>query len=199
MAWLFGHQTTTAQSQWVRIDQLDTSIHLDLRYASERNLFQASVYPEPVCWLRQSVAERLQHAQTALTDQGYSLKLWDCYRPLSVQRQMWQLVPDARYVANPTYGSRHNRGAAVDVTLATSDGESLALPTDFDDFSPLASPYRHAQWDPEAQQHFQILDQAMTQAGFQVLSSEWWHYDSPDWNQYPVSDLSFETLTEAGQ
>src|SRR5205823_2554366 len=96
------------------------------------------VYADGVCRLRAPVAERLARVARRIQARGLRLVAWDCYRPPSVQREMWRLRPDERYVADPAKGSRHNRGAAVDLTLADERGRPLAMPTAFDTFSPAA-------------------------------------------------------------
>lgn len=188
LLWGFNAPARAEEADWIDLHHLDPSIRLDLRYASSNNFLKRAVYPAAVCWLRRPVADRLMMAQRSLLAQGYSLKLWDCYRPLSVQKQLWQILPDSRYVADPQLGSRHNRGAAVDVTLVTAAGEAILMPTDFDDFSPDAAPSAEASWSAAARTHFHILLIAMQQAGFTVLPSEWWHFDSVDWQNYPISD-----------
>jgi zinc D-Ala-D-Ala dipeptidase len=177
-----------AQTQWVDVAKLDPTIALDLRYATTNNFLKQKVYPSATCLLRRPVAFRLLEAQKALLEKGYSLKLWDCYRPLSVQKKMWKIVHDDRYVADPKKGSRHNRGAAVDATLIKKTGEAVEMPTEFDDFSEKADPDSKATWTPTAQANYQILLEAMQSAGFTVLDSEWWHYDSTAWQQYPISN-----------
>ncbi len=177
-----------AQTQWVDVAKLDPTIALDLRYATANNFLKRKVYPSATCLLRRPVATRLLEAQKALLEKGYSLKLWDCYRPLSVQKKMWNIVHDDRYVADPKTGSRHNRGAAVDTTLVKKTGEAVEMPTEFDDFSEKADPDSKATWTPTAQVNYQILLEAMQSAGFMVLDSEWWHYDSTGWQQYPISN-----------
>jgi zinc D-Ala-D-Ala dipeptidase len=177
-----------AQTQWVDVAKLDPTIALDLRYATANNFLKQKVYPSATCLLRRPVAFRLLEAQKALLEKGYSLKLWDCYRPLSVQKKMWKIVHDDRYVADPKKGSRHNRGAAVDTTLVKKTGEAVEMPTEFDDFSEKADPDSKATWTPTAQANYQVLLEAMQSAGFTVLDSEWWHYDSTAWQQYPISN-----------
>lgn len=177
-----------AQTQWVNVTKLDPTILLDLRYATAQNFLKQKVYPSATCLLRRPVAERLLQVQKALLEKGYSLKLWDCYRPLSVQKKMWAIVHDSRYVADPKTGSRHNRGAAVDATLVKKTGEAIEMPTEFDDFSEKADPDSEATWTPAAKANYQILLEAMQASGFSVLDSEWWHYDSTGWQQYPLSN-----------
>ena len=164
-----------------------------MRYATARNFVGEPVYPVARCLLRRAVAERLVEASAAVRARGFRLKLWDCYRPFSVQEAFWARVPDPRYVARPVRedgvprrGSKHNRGAAVDLTLIAADGSALELPTDHDDFSPRA--HRDGAWSPAARRHAEVLDRAMTGAGFTGIETEWWHYDGPGWKRYPLSD-----------
>ncbi len=169
----------------VPVADVDPRIRFDLRYATANNFTGQVLYDSPVCLLRRSVAERLSRVQERLAAQGYGLLVLDGYRPLSVQERMWQLVPDTRYVADPRKGSRHNRGAAVDVALVDGAGQLLEMPTDFDDFSEAAR-RDHAGASAAARQHLALLDAAMTAEGFIGLETEWWHYDAPDWEVYPV-------------
>lgn len=164
-----------------------SSIRLDLRYATADNFTHKVVYPSARCLLRRAVATRLLEAAERLRPRGLHLKLYDCYRPLSVQRLFWSLVPDERYVADPAKGSRHNRGAAVDLTLVRASGEELDMGTAFDDFSPRA--HRGADGLGEAQRRNRaILDEAMAASGFKGMPTEWWHFDGPQWQRYPVAD-----------
>ena len=132
-------------------------------------------------------AERLAAAETALRAEDLRLIVWDCYRPRSVQYAMWEILPDPTYVADPARGSRHNRGAAVDVGVVGLGGEPVPLPTDHDDFTPAA--HRDAQDLPAAAiANRERLERAMVAAGWIPLASEWWHFDAPDWEQYPLRD-----------
>ena len=124
----------------IDIQTIAPDIILDMRYATSNNFLKAPVYPVARCLLRAPVAEALKRVQADLITQGLGLKLFDCYRPLSVQRAMWKILPDSNYVANPAKGSRHNRGAAVDLTLVDAMGKELEMPTGFDDFSEKAFP-----------------------------------------------------------
>ncbi len=156
----------------VDIASLDASIILDIRYASPNNFTGQAVYPAAKCLLRKAVAEKLVRVQQMLQQKNKRLIVFDCYRPFSIQQVLWGLVPDARYVAKPILkegipiaGSRHNRGAAVDVSLADAQGIPLEMPTDFDDFSEKAH-RNFAGHSQQAKKHLQILEQAMQEAGF---------------------------------
>jgi zinc D-Ala-D-Ala dipeptidase len=159
---------------------------IDMRYATPDNFTGKELYPVARCKLRRSVAKRLVVAATLLRADGRRLLIWDCYRPHSIQRVLWQRVPDARYVADPKLGSRHNRGAAIDLALVDQHGNAVALPTKFDDFSEAA--HRVRALKGEAGREARRLDAAMSQAGFVGLATEWWHFDAPDASSYPLAD-----------
>lgn len=179
-------------SQLVDLPTIAPHIRLDLRYATANNFLRRAVYPQARCVLRVAIAQQLAQVQADLEAQGLGLKVFDCYRPLAVQKQMWALVPDARYVADPARGSRHNRGAAVDVTLVNQSGKELEMPSAFDDFSdrarvdyPASSTARH---------HRQRLAQAMQHRGFTPLATEWWHFDGAGWQNFGLLDVPFGAI-----
>jgi D-alanyl-D-alanine dipeptidase len=166
---------------------------LDIRYATADNFTHTVLYPVARCLLRADVAERLAAAAEALRAKGHRLLLWDCYRPASIQRALWKLVPDPRYVAEPTFddagapigGSKHSRGAAIDVSLADEHGTPREMPTPHDAFGPEASGSRAT---GAAAKNYATLRAAMLAAGFEPMPTEWWHYDASDWTKYALSD-----------
>jgi len=182
----------------VDITTVDPTIRLDLRYATRDNFTGVALYPAARCLLRRDAAERLARVQRRLQADGFGLLVWDCYRPLAVQERFWALVPDERYVARPQRengrplaGSKHNRGAAVDVTLVDAAGKPLAMPSGFDDFSERA--HRDAaNVKPAARANAARLESAMTAEGFQPLPTEWWHFDAPGWQGYELLDVPLE-------
>jgi D-alanyl-D-alanine dipeptidase len=159
---------------------------LDLRYATEDNFTGKQVYPVAHCKLRRAVATRLARAAKTLRAKHRRLLIWDCYRPKSIQDVFWKLVPDERYVANPKKGSRHNRGAAVDVALVDEEGNAVVLPTKFDDFSEAA--HRKQALVGDAGAEARTLEAAMKAAGFIPMPTEWWHFDAPDAAKFALSD-----------
>jgi D-alanyl-D-alanine dipeptidase len=133
------------------------------------------------------VAERLVAVHKTLKEKGLGLKVYDCYRPLAVQKTFWAIMPDERYVANPAKGSRHNRGSAVDVGLTDSRGRDVPMPSGYDDFSERA--HRGNPQIPEEQRKNSLtLEEAMTKAGFIPYPTEWWHFDYAGWEGYPFAD-----------
>ena len=185
--------------EFVDISEVDPTIPLDIKYATADNFTGQVLYPAARCLLRADVAERLQRAQKDLRSQGYGLKVFDCYRPLSVQKKMWAIMPDPRYVADPASGSRHNRGASVDVGLVDSFGREMPMPSSYDEFSE-RSHADYAGGSAESRRYRSILRQAMTRAGFLTVDTEWWHFDDPNWRDYPISDVSLKApLTGVSQ
>jgi D-alanyl-D-alanine dipeptidase len=172
----------------VNLALVDPSLVIEARYATADNLTGQPLYPRNELYLERTAADRLSRAQSRLRKLGYGLKVLDAYRPLSVQKQLWKVVPDPKYVADPAKGSRHNRGCAVDVTLVGPDGKEVEMPTEFDEFSERA--HRDFQdLSAAALRHRKILEDVMVHEGFIPLATEWWHFDAPGWEQFPVSDL----------
>lgn len=154
------------------------------------------LYPQARCVLRPEVAAALSRVQDALEKKGLGLKVFDAYRPLSVQKKMWARFPVEGYVANPAKGSNHNRGAAVDLTLVDKDGKELPMPSDYDEFTERAHrDYMKA--SPEAIANRVTLEKAMEAEGFRGISTEWWHFDFKDAKTLPVLDHPFDEIDGA--
>ena len=170
-----------------------SSIPLDIRYATMNNFTKKKVYPSARCFLRKRVAEQLVKAQQEFKTHNLSLKIYDGYRPKSIQYIFWNLVPNSRYVADPAKGSRHNRGAAVDLTLIDDNGKELDMGTDFDDFTH-KSHRGCITISLQAQNNRKLLEDIMTKYGFVGLDTEWWHFDYNTWQEYDLLDIPFAVL-----
>ena len=179
--------------EFVELKDIIPDVVLDIRYATTNNFVGEVLYPSPRCFLVKEAAFALKDVQDDLKVKGYRLKVFDGYRPLSVQKRMWEILPDSRYVANPESGSRHNKGYAVDVSLLDIDGNEVLMPTLFDDFSEKAhSDYMDL--PEEAIRHRTILRTAMESHGFKGIETEWWHYDFRGWKGKPNLDISIDDL-----
>lgn len=164
-----------------------------MQYATPDNFTGKALYDCNRCFLTETTARKLAKARMELKKQQLGLKVWDCYRPLSVQKLFWSLVPDPRYVADPAKGSRHNRGTAVDVTLVDSQGNELPMPTRFDDFSAKAS-RDNMDLPMQILKNREALENAMKKAGFLPLPTEWWHFDDSEWQSYELLDVRFSDI-----
>lgn len=119
----------------VDIRDIDDTIVLDIRYASDNNFVGKAVYPNDICLLQMETAVKIKKVNEIVKQDGFRVKIWDGYRPHDIQKVFWDIVGDPRYIADPSKGSNHNRGTAVDVTLVDEDGKEVKMPTVFDDFS----------------------------------------------------------------
>lgn len=177
----------------VELRKISPNIRFEVLYATPRNFTGRAVYTSPKVYLLRQTAKRLHRVQCALEKRGLGLKVYDGYRPFSVQKIFWELVPNPKYVADPAQGSRHNRGASVDVTLVDRQGNDLPMPTPFDEFSERAHRSYPGCSQKEAQNR-DLLGAAMDAEGFIPYPEEWWHFDDPDWERYPLLDIPFEEL-----
>ena len=187
LAGLVSSCATLRSSDLVEVKTVIPDIVLDIRYATTNNFTGKILYPSARCFLRRNCVERLAKAQKEFKALGYGLKIYDGYRPLSVQRRMWEVYPNEGYVANPAKGSKHNRGAAVDVTMVKPDGSEVSMTSPYDDFTEKAH-RDYAGGTPEERKHRQILEDILTKNGFIGLKTEWWHFDDQNWRQYPIMD-----------
>lgn len=186
---ILGHVPyTRAQTQLVNIKQYAPHIALDIRYATPNNFIGKAMYTNARCLLRQPVAEALARVERRLNAKGVGLKLWDCYRPLFVQRAMFQIVGNPRYVGDPAKGPKHTRGGAIDLTMINlRTRQEYPMPTGFDDFSPKAARgYRGT--SQVRQENSKVLEHYMVEGGFVPYQREWWHFDAPNWRSYKPLD-----------
>lgn len=183
-------------SDLVDLAKLDSSIRLDVRYASEMNFLGTPVYTQARAFLQRPAAEALLRAHHKLKERGYGLLIHDGYRPWSVTWIFWQATPpDKRdFVANPAQGSRHNRGCAVDLTLYDlKTGRPVEMPSLYDEMSERAHP-GYAGRTAESRRLRDLLRKAMETEGFQVFELEWWHFDYRDWRRYRLENVPFERI-----
>jgi D-alanyl-D-alanine dipeptidase len=176
------------------VDVESLGIPVDIRYATANNFMKKTLYPVAAAFLRAPAARALTQVQQELAARGLGLKVFDAYRPYRVTEAMWEPIRNPDFVADPAKGSRHNRGAAVDLTLVDlKTGEELAMPTGYDDFTERAA---HAFTDLPAGvvANRAVLRDAMTRHGFEPLPSEWWHYDFKGWERFDLMDVDLADL-----
>jgi D-alanyl-D-alanine dipeptidase len=178
----------------VEVKSVIPAITYDLRYATVDNFMHRKLYTQgDKTFLRLPVVKALAKAGQELNAENLSLKIWDAYRPYSVTVEMWNLIKDDRYVADPKNGSGHNKGIAVDLTLIDkTSGTELKMGTGFDDFSDTA----HADFkklSEDALKNRALLKTVMEKYGFKQLETEWWHFY---WNQpgFEVLDIDFQKI-----
>lgn len=176
---------------FVSIRDYSDAFVFDMKYATDDNFLKAKVYDCAECYLRLKTVRALIKADSAFLKLGYRIKLFDCYRPLTVQKRMWAIVNNPSYVADPAKGSIHNRGGAVDITLVDGDGNELNMGTAFDFFGKRAS-HSYTRLRSKVIRNRELLKKTMIENGFQPLNSEWWHYDLNGSTKDKVSDFKWE-------
>lgn len=181
-------------SALVDVMQMDTTFVLDVKYATTDNFTKQVLYDCEACLLRKIVADSLLAAHRFFKSKGYRIKLFDCYRPHSVQFKMWKIVPDDRYVAEPTKGSMHNRGGAVDLGLVDAQtGKEFDMGSPYDFFG-RESHHAYQNLPKEVLDRRVFLKESLARFGFEPITSEWWHY-SFGAKYYHILDQPFPCST----
>lgn len=188
--------SATRAADLVDVAQLDSTIRLDIRYAGTNNFLGAPMYEQARAFLQRPAAEALVRANKVLRQFGYALLVHDAYRPWYVTKIFWEATPPAQrwLVADAAQGSKHNRGAAVDLTLYDLEARrAVEMPSTYDeatvraraDYPGGTSLQRH---------HREILRRVMVHEGFEVNPNEWWHFDYRDWKSYPILNVPFDRI-----
>ncbi|MFO0810690.1 MAG: serine hydrolase [Gemmataceae bacterium] len=186
-----------AKPDLVELVTLDPTIKLDIRYASDNNFLGVPLYTSAKAFLQRPAAEALARAHKKLGEQGYGLLIHDGYRPWSVTKIFWDATPPKHhiFVADPSTGSRHNRGCAVDLTLYDkATGQPIRMVGGYDEFSDRSFP-NYPGGTSWQRWHRELLRHAMEAEGFTVYEAEWWHFDYRDWKKYPLGNTPFEEMT----
>jgi len=185
-------------SDLVRLTDLDPTIRLDVRYASENNFMGTAFYQVADAFLQRPAAEALARAHDALGDHGYGVIVHDGYRPWRVTKMFFDATPEHQriFVADPASGSRHNRGAAVDIGLYDrTTGEVQVFVSGYDEFSERAFPH-YVGGTSEQRWLRELLRQVMEGEGFDVYEHEWWHFDYGAWERYGIQNVPLHRIGE---
>lgn len=165
-----------ADTTFVNLKKYSSDFVYDIKYATTDNFLKAKVYDCSECYLRLKTVKSLIKANKKALKKGYRLKLFDCYRPLEIQKKMWKIFPNSKYVANPAKGSIHNRGGALDLTLVDEKGIELDMGTPFDFFG-IEAAHAYKNLTKTQFQNRKILKLIMQSSNFNAIKSEWWHYN----------------------
>ena len=184
------------QSDLVALTSLDPTIKLDIRYAGSNNFMGVPLYESSAAFMQRPAAAAVARASAALRAKGYGLLIHDAYRPWFVTKIFWDATPPENhmFVADPSKGSRHNRGAAVDLTMySLATGAPIESTGRYDEFADRSytnyvGGTDHQRWVRD------LLRTAMEAESFSAYPEEWWHFDFANWGDYPIGDASFEQL-----
>jgi len=180
----------------VELRKLDPTIKLEIRYATTNNLFGTVFYSEPRAFMQRPAAEAVARVNRKLKASGYGLLVHDAYRPWYVTKVFWDATPDdkKKFVADPSKGSRHNRGCAVDITLYDlKTGKPIEMVSTYDETTDRAYP-DYPGGTSLQRWHRDLLRTAMESEGFTVYEAEWWHFDYKDWQKYHIGNVPFDQI-----
>ncbi len=178
-------------STFVDLKQYSTDFVYDMKYATTDNFLKTKVYDCAVCLMRYKTAKALISANSEFIKKGFRIKLFDCYRPLDVQKKMWQIVSNPNFVADPKKGSIHNRGGAVDISLVDGHGNAVDMGTAFDFFGEEAA-HGFINFSDKILENRKFLRETMVKNGFDIFESEWWHYNLKGANKDNVSNFKWK-------
>lgn len=176
---------------FVNLKEYSQDFVYDMKYATPDNFLKAKVYDCAECFLRLKTVTALVEANKKFMEKGYKIKIFDCYRPLDIQKKMWKIVSNPEYVADPAKGSIHNRGGAVDITLVDNNGKELDMGTSFDFFGIEAS-HNYPKVSKIVKENRIVLKTIMTSSGFHSFDSEWWHYNLKSGLNDKVSNVKWD-------
>ena len=180
----------------VELTKLDSTIKLEIRYATTNNFLGTVFYSQARAFMQRPAAEAVVGASRKLREHGYGLLIHDGYRPWYVTKVFWDATPDDKkvFVADPSKGSRHNRGCAVDLTLYDlKTGKPVEMVSTYDETSDRAYP-DYPGGTSLQRWHRKLLRDAMESVGFTVYEAEWWHFDYKDWQKYAIANVPFEAI-----
>jgi len=193
----------TAADELVNVKEIIPDIILDLRYNTTNNFTNQKLYSTDEALFALGATKKLKLVQDSLRKitsyngntypSGLGIKIFDAYRPRAIQYLMFEIFPDPVYVADPSSGSVHNRGGAIDLSIVDlSTGKELLMPTEFDWFGEEAS-HTYSNLPAEAIANRSLLLNMMTNVGgFSKYDSEWWHYSYPGSSSYPLLDFQMK-------
>ncbi|SHG33624.1 D-alanyl-D-alanine dipeptidase [Flavobacterium segetis] len=184
-------QPLITDTTFVNLKEYSQDFVYDMKYATDNNFLKTQVYDCAECYLRLKTANALIDANKKFQKKGYQIKIFDCYRPLDIQKKMWAIVSNPEYVANPAKGSIHNRGGAVDITLVDGKGNEIEMGTSFDFFGKEAG-HNYTNLSTKIKRNRKLLKSVMISSGFNPFNSEWWHYNLKSALSDPLSNVKWD-------
>ena len=151
-------------------------------------------HAEPASRLSGFITAEMEHRgipALVLASHGYGVIVHGGYRPWRVTRMFFDATPEHQriFVADPASGSRHNRGAAVDIGLDDrTTGEVQDFVSGYDEFSERAFP-RYVGGTSEQRWLRELLRQVMEREGFDLHEHEWRHFDYGAWERYGIQNV----------
>ena len=188
-----GESEINYRSDLILVNSYIDSVVVDLKNNTTNNITGVKLYDSNLAYLQKNTADKLKSANKELMKYGYRIKIWDAYRPLSIQKKIWAAYPNASFVDNPFLGgSDNNKGVAVDVTLVDSDGNEIAVPYGYDEFEKRRT--GNYSNDFKLTENIRLLTEVMERNGFYSSGEMWYHFVDNDVNNYKILDIKFRDL-----
>ena len=199
-----------SSDSFIDINEYIPSIIIDLKYSSDDNFTGRVVkgYESPKCLLTFEAASSLRNIQTILNKSGYSLKIYDAYRPQRSVNHFINWSKNQSDTLKKSYfypnllksnlfelgyiaaSSSHSRGSTVDITLVEiSSGKEIDMGSPYDFFG-LESSHDYENISITQKNNRKLLLDVMTKNGFSSYSKEWWHYTFID-EPFPTTYFDF--------
>ena len=190
-----GETPVILHSELIDVRLFVPGIEIYQIFGTDENFTGQRLYTRPVPVMQLPAAVKLADAARAFARDGYRIKLYDCYRPKSVQYILYDIVQDSRYIANPyNSASNHNRAAAIDMTLIGPDGVELEFPTPMHTFGRIVHRDSEGLWTAEQRQNVDYMTEVMLGCGFRLITTEWWHFSDTEYPDYVVMDIDMKDI-----
>ena len=176
---------------FINLKDYSQDFEYDMKYATADNFLKEKVYDCAECYLRAKTVKAMMKANAKFIKKGFKIKIFDCYRPLDIQKKMWAIVSNPEYVADPSKGSIHNRGGAVDISLVDKNGSELDMGTKFDFFGIEAS-HNYKKLPKNVLSNRKLLKKILLRYNFKSFDSEWWHYNLKNAKLDPLSNFKWK-------
>lgn len=178
---------------FVNIADILPDAKIELPFVTSDNFANTQLYPFELALMQSTSAQKLKIAQELFLADGYTIVIWDVYRPYSVSKEIYDIFKDPKLVADPSLGSKHNRGVAIDMTLYNlNTDEYVDMPTTSRVMDTSIVNRKSNKMTATQRANMEYMTKIMERAGFTPYTGEWWHYNDADWENYPVLDIQFK-------
>lgn len=190
-----GVTPVTLKSELIDIRLVIPDITVYQIFGTDENFTGRVLYKRSVPVIQTDTARKLAAAADRFRRDGYTIKLYDSYRPKSVQYILYDIVQNSAYIANPyNSASNHNRAAAVDITLLDRNGNELEFPTPMHTFTKRVYRSSSSEWTDEQRRNVNYMTNVMLESGFKLINTEWWHFSDTDYPSFIVMDIAMEDI-----
>ncbi|MBQ3126786.1 MAG: M15 family metallopeptidase [Clostridia bacterium] len=183
-----------ASSHLVDLTRYTDDVIITMQLATSDTSIGEPFYSRNLCMLQYDTVQKLLKAIEIFKADGYTIRIYDAYRPTSVQQRWFDIIRVHKWVADPSIGmgGRHDRGCAIDMALVDANGNLLEFPTPMHTFSDAAA--RASQMSAEARKNVDYMTQVMVSCGFDYINSEWWHFQDTEIESYLPTDHPIDEI-----